>query len=196
MFKRGIMIFSLGMALAMPWQHARAQATGDTDISIDFPNIVILYFIDTLTLTFDAGTITPESTVDEGPSSPVAAGIDDATATFDLGVTGAGVNPLPASVPVLLENAWAVRGISTTGTIDVDISIQNATATNGSSTATMSSPTVTGGGQGPSASITIPAPGFGTPTVGDVNFSLDVSNITTAQTHTGMIYRIEAMATP
>ena len=60
----------------------------------------------------------------------------------------------------------------------------------------MSSATVTGGGQGPLASISIPAPGFGTPTIGDVNFSLDVSGITTAATHTGMIYRIEAMATP
>jgi hypothetical protein len=196
MFKRGITIFLLGMALAMPWQQVQAQAVGDTDISIDFPNIVILHYVDTLTLTFDAGTITAESVVDEGPSTPTAAGIDDATATFDLGVTGTGANPLPASVPVLLQNAWAVRGISTTGTIDVDISIQSADAVNGSSTATMSAATVTGGGQGPAASITIPAPGFVTPTIGDVDFSLDVSNITTAATHTGMIYRIEAMATP
>src|SRR5210317_579424 len=164
MFKRGITIFLLGMALAMPWQQVQAQAVGDTNISIDFPNIVILHYVDTLTLTFDAGTITAEDVVDEGPSTPPAAGIDAATATFDLGVTGTGTNPLPASVPVQLQNAWAVRGISTTGTIDVDISIQSANATNGSSTATMSAATVTGGGQGPAAGITIPAPGFVTPT--------------------------------
>jgi len=195
MFKRSIAIFSLGMALAMPWQHAQAQAVGDTAISIDFPNIVILHYISTLTLTFDAGTITPaQDSVDEGAASDTAS-ITDATATFDLGVTGAGASPVPASVPVLLQNAWAVRGISTSGTIDVDISITGANATDGgTSTATMSAATVTGGGQGPLASITIPAPGFGTPTVGDVNFSLDVSGVTTAQTHTGMSYQITASA--
>jgi len=195
MFKRGIAIFLLGMALAMPWQQVQAQAVGDTDISIDFPNIVILHYVSSLTLTFDAGTITPEDTVDDGPVTPAAAGITDATATFDLGVDGtSGSNPWPNTVPVRLENAWAVRGISTSGTIDVDISITGANAVNGTSTATMSAARVTGGGQGPSANITIPAPGFGTPTVGDVDFSLDVSGVTTAQTHTGMSYQIQASA--
>jgi hypothetical protein len=195
MFKRGITILLLGMALAMPWQHAQAQAVGDTDISIDFPNIIILYYIDTLTLTFDAGTITAESAVDEGPAADTA-GIDDVTATFDLGVDGTTgtTNPLPASVPVLLQNAWAVRGITDSGDIDIDITIASADAVNGSSTATMSAATVTGGGIGPSAGITIPSPGFGTPTIGDVNFSLDVSGVTTAQTHTGMTYTITASA--
>jgi len=194
MFKHCIKVFSLGMALAMPWQQAQAQAVGDTDISIDFPNIVILHYISDLTLDFDIGGLTADTAVDDGASSPTADGIDASPATFDLGVTGAGANPLPAAVPVLLQNAWAVRGISTSGTIDVDITITDATANNGASVATMSAATVTGGGQGPAASITIPAPGFGTPTVGDVNFSLDVDNITTAATHTGMSYQIQASA--
>ena len=193
MFKRGIAICSLGMALAMPWQHTQAQATGDTAISINFPNIIILHYIADLTLNFTAGTLTPFDSVDQGPGS-LTAPITDSPASFDVGITGAGTNPLPGTVPVLLENAWAVRGITDSGTIDVDISITSADATNGGSTATMSAQTVTGGGDGPAAGITIPSPGFGTPTVGDVNFSLDVSGVTTAETHTGMIYTIVASA--
>jgi hypothetical protein len=194
MFKRGITIFSLGMALAMPWQHAQA-ATGNTTISIDFPDIIILNYIDDVNLTFNAGSIATDTANTEGTASGTA-NIDGTPATFDLAVDGTtGTNPWPASVNVVLENAWAVRGITTTGQIDVSITIVNADATNGGSTATMNSQTVTSGGS-TGSTIQVTSPGFVTPAKGDVNFALDLSGVSTAQNHAGMEYQIQAVATP
>ena len=191
MIKRAMAMVSLAVALVGPWHQAQAQAMGSTAISINFPNIVILNYFSDLTLNFTGGVIS-DADSDEGSASPSA---DlDTTASFDANVDGSTGGPtIPGTVAVTISNAWAIRGISTDGTITVAAAWDNDTASNGSSDAVGGALTVeTGALSG--ASIDVPAPGFSTPTKGDVVFDLDISGVTTAQTHTGMQYTITASA--
>lgn len=193
MIKRAVAIISLAVVVVAPWHQAQAQAIGQTAVSINFPDIVILNYFSDLTLNFTAGAITAETPVDEGSASPSADLA--ATASFDANVDGTTGGPtIPSTVAVTISNAWAIRGISTDGDITVAGTLDTASATSGTSTATASALTVQSGALGPAASISVPAPGFATRTRGDVVFSLDISGVTTAETHTGMQYTISASA--
>jgi hypothetical protein len=173
----------------LPWQNANA-ASGQTDVTINFPNIIILYYIDALTLNFNPAI---DQAVNEGGAAdtqPLAT-----PAAFDAGLTP-GSSGIPGSIAVTVEDVWAVRGITASGQITVNPQIDVANATNGSSTATMSNLQVQSGTTGPADPISITAPGFGNAVLGDIVFDLDISGVTSAGSHTGMQYTIVATATP
>ena len=79
-----LLAITLGLLALAPWQTAQAQAVGSTSVSIDFPNIIILHYFDSLALTF---TDTGSYQENQG-SSQVAAAIvppSAAPATTSLG---------------------------------------------------------------------------------------------------------------
>jgi hypothetical protein len=175
---------------------AFAQATGQTSVDINFPNIVILNYPSSLTLDFTA-TDPLEDAFDEGGISGLTAQPLGA-ATFDAGLTATGDNlVISNSVTVTVEDVWAVRGLSNDGDITVETQIDTAAATagGGSSSATMSN-LIVDDGNNSGGSIDVPSPGLaaGDAVVGDIVFDLDISGLTQAGTHSGMLYTITAAA--
>ena len=189
MLKRVLTVCALATALtAMPYQRAAAQATGDTAISITFQGIIILNYFATINLDFNSIS----GAEDEGTAAPAAQDIA-ATVTFDAGIVGTGTGVIPNPVNVVIDNAWAVRGITVGGNIQVDLSgiVGTNTAPAGSTVVTSGHLVRAGGMAG--ASITIPAPGF-TATPGSLEFSMDVSGVTSTAAHTGIQVTITATA--
>lgn len=195
-FNKRFLTASLTAAVAafVPWQGAIA-ASGQTNVSIDFPDIIILHYISDLTLTFtgDLDTQTDESS---GSDSAALA----TTVTFDANTTptAAGATDLPDSVAVTVTNVWAVRGITSSGQIRVTPSIDTAAATVDGSTTTMSMLQVKTAAVAAGDPIDCDAPGFplANAVLGDIVFDLDVSAVTVAKSHSGMQYTIMASATP
>jgi hypothetical protein len=78
----------------------------------------------------------------------------------------------------------------------VAANVDTADATNGGSTATMSNLQVSAPGVTAAASIDVTAPGLAASNavLGNIVFDLDISGVTTPDTHTGMQYTITATA--
>lgn len=184
----------IGALSATATNTAHAQATGQTDVDINFPNIVILNYPSSLTIDFTA-TDPLEDANDEGSLTPAAVTLAS-PATIAAGLTPtAGTLNIPNSVAVTVEDVWAVRGLSDDGDITVAATIDTASATNSTSTATISGLEVVDGATS-GASIDVPSPGFAlsNAVIGDITFDLDISGVTVAGIHTGIQYTITASA--
>jgi hypothetical protein len=103
------LVFGVLVALLcalLPFQGANA-ATGTTNVTINFPDIIILHYFSDLTLTFTGS----ELTVDEGKGSAtdnLAAVAADFDANIPLRPGG-----IPNDVSVTVQSVWAVRGLTT-----------------------------------------------------------------------------------
>ena len=191
--KKFLLAITLGLLALAPWQTAQAQAVGSTSVSIDFTNIIILHYFDSLALTFtDTGSYQENQ---GGGSGSAALG---ATISIDANITPSGGPSYASSVAVAVQNVWAVRGISASGNIQVASALTAANAVKGAtgSTATASDLTVNSGGGTAAGTINVSAPGFalGNAVKGDINFNLDISAVTQSGTHSGMTYTITASA--
>ena len=198
------------LAVAMPWQAATAAAVGSTAISVTFPDIVILHYVSSIDITFD-GTVLSDLTEDEGAATAYSAGYSNAFSVAGGLSQGAGIpgviNTWDADaslVTVTVANAYAVRGITTSGNIDIvgtgTAAVTNAAATssvalsNFAVDADQNGAFVIGG-----AGEQIAAPGMSkaTASVGDFRFVMDISAITVPGVHaTGGTYTVTATATP
>ena len=192
---------SLLAAAALVTMGTQANAaTGNTAVSFNFPDIVILHYVSGVQFNVPASVFGIDA-INEGTSTPTLT-FTDPTLSGDaaVGVTVTG-GPNIANLQGSISNAWAVRGITTSGNIKVQIQVTTATATNGTSTVTISNPLVTAPGATPAtpaATITVPAPGFaaGNAVIGNVAMGLDFSAVTAVGLHTGAQYTITATAAP
>ena len=187
------MVLAALLYALLPFQGANA-ATGQTDVTVNFPDIIILHYPNSLTLSFTAS----DANIDEGGLS----------ATDALGVTAsldANIIPLIAgdtydtdTVAATVSNVWAVRGITASGNIDVAVNLDAATASNGTSDAVMSGLQVQTASVAAGDPIQVAAPGLRAvnATAGDIVFDLDISGVTASGDHTGIQYTITATATP
>jgi len=172
-----------------------AQALGQTDVSINFPNIIILHYPANLELDFTANTTEASAQLEADPTI-AAVGLTEVV-DVDAALTLTDTGPGATGQGITVQNVWAVRGITTTGDITVAASIDNADGTNGTSTITMENLVIQeNGGSGPASSIDVTAPGFSLANAvfGDIVFDLDLAALTTAGLHTGILYTIEASA--
>jgi hypothetical protein len=180
---------------------AQAQAQGQTAVSIDIPDIVILHYFSSVDVTIDAtsmgtfltGTPGNESAVDEGAASGTA-GLAGGNFSLDLAINPTGLSGDPTSAVLVLQNAWAVRAISLGGggsLTQLGVSVTGATMSNGSSQIAISNATVDDGTSN-SSTITFPAPGLAPAREGDVQLTLNFSNAVGAGTHTGGQYTLSA----
>lgn len=189
----------VSMALAallyafLPFQGANA-ATGQTDVTVNFPDIIILHYPNSLTLNFTAS----DANIDEGGLSATDA--LGATASLDANIIPliAGDTYDTDTVAATVSNVWAVRGITASGSIDVAVNLDAATASNGTSDAVMSALQVQTASVAAGDPIQVAAPGLRAvnATVGDIVFDLDISGVTASGDHTGIQYTITATATP
>ena len=166
-------------------------ASGQTSVSFNFPNIVILHYVGDVKFDVPATVFGPDS-------------VKDATQKVLNGFTAPNLNG-DAAVSVTLStalngytgtinNAWAVRAI-TTNNVQVQITLDTANATNGTSTVTLSNATVDDGTNS-GATIQFAPPGLSAANAhyGNVNFNIDFSGVTTNGLHQGAQYTVTATA--
>lgn len=168
-------------------------ASGQTDVSFNFPNIVILHYVSDVTFDVPASAFGSDSIADSSAKTLSSFTSPD-TVGGDATVSVTAATALDAYKGVI-QNAWAVRGLAGAAGIDVSITINTADATNGSSTVTISNATVDDGTNS-GASITIASPGLSAANAhyGDVKFDIDFSGVTAPGTHSGAQYTVTATA--
>jgi len=167
-------------------------ASGQTSVSFNFPNIVILHYISSVTFDVPAAAL-GNGAIDEGSggtlnsfSSPTISGNANVGVTISTALNG---------YKGTINNAWAVRGITASGNIQMQIAVGTQTATNGTSTVTISNLTMSSGSNS-GAQFNIAAPGFAASSAvyGNVHMDLDFSQVTTTGSHTGATYTVTATA--
>lgn len=190
----GLAAAVLALGFSLPSQ---SQAQMDVDVTIGINEIIILYAYTDLTVDIPAAALesilSPSGTC--SGSIDCDQGADSATASFNAGSLEADFNlssslgTSPSNVPVVLQNVWAVRGISD-NQLAVDVTLGDNTLSNGGSTITVNSVASSGS----QVSGGFPAPGLGSEEVGDVSMDLDLSAVDAAGNHTaaGAVYTIEA----
>ncbi len=172
------------VALAgMTYSDQAQAAAGKTDVTITFPEIIVLHYISKLNLEFTGNG----AEVEEGNGSNVQALA--ASASFDADINPDISDPkYSKEVAVSVENVWAVRGITKSGKIGIKGELTEAVAkhTEGGSSVTASDFSV--------SESTIAAPGLFAAETGGVGFMLNLADLKRAGEHTGMQYIIEANA--
>ena len=173
-------------------------ASGPTTVNINFPNVIILHYINDVT--FDV----PDTAFVTGADFDINEGSGGTLSTYfapnisgNAGITIT-IDTALDTYTGTINNAWAVRALSATG-VQVSIAITDPDAINGlNSTASLIGiPTVTDGtttGQ----LITFASPGMssGTAVKGSVMLNMDFTGVTLPGTHTGAKYTITAVPAP
>lgn len=167
-------------------------AQGQTDVSFNFPNIVILHYVSDVTFDVPAAAFGNDA-IDQGSggtlnnfTSPTISGNANVGVTISQALNG---------YKGTIQNAWAVRGLVGSGGIDVSITIDTADATKLTSKVTISNAIVADGTQSGTL-INFASPGLSASNAhyGDVKFDIDFSNVTLPGTHSGAQYTVTAVA--
>ena len=174
----GICSLALPACLALAGGSASAASvSGSTNLTVTVPPFITLYYPTALKLTLaDAGSSAIATTADV--TGTEAAGVINA-ATLDV---SSAANPYTATKSLTINDVWAVRGLTASGSVTVAITQTAITLTNG--TKTISIPAaglkvadaVTTAG---AASITSALTGM-TPAKGNIKMTLDMSTLNTA----------------
>jgi hypothetical protein len=186
---------AVAMVFAMlPAAPASAQVSATSDIAIQVPSIVILYYYPTINVGLSQAALLTALT---GGTNPISMGaISPAAGGFsqDLNIVPTDLNIDPTATVLELDNAWAVRSIHANN-VQVSIALTSDTLSfgGGSSTIVMSNEQVGVGGTWGS-SVAFPAPGIQNYTTGDVRLSLDFTNATESGNYTGGQFEITAEA--
>lgn len=167
-----------GVALSLS-SFASAAVSGTTDFRVVLPEVLVLYHWDDalLTLTNTASSTAINDTTTRTGS--IELGAATAAINTDVDTTGS-ASALSTSVAVTLQNAWAVRSLSSSAGVSLALTNPNSTLTSVqdqtskiiTSDASLSSGSLTG------TTITIPS-GFA-PVLGNINFNLDLSGANSA----------------
>ena len=159
-----------------------ASVTGGTDFRVTMPEVLVLYHWDDalLNLTANNQSISDTST----RTGTGVLGASSYTVSGDVNTTGMASTLLSSSVPVTLQNAWAVRSIST-APVTLTLTNPNATlkAVSAGSTGAqiLTSGAVlqsTGTGVTNSGTGSIKIPSGWTPVMGDIKFNMDLTKAT------------------
>lgn len=177
------------IALGMLGSASADTVTGQIDLTVTMPEVLVLYHWDSAHLELTANNY--------NVTTGVGALTDQfGKNTYDIDATGQTTNPAmtgsalktaepstlagSSTVTITLKNSWAVRNISSAAgatPVKLAVAVNNATLTNvDSSTATMTvsgaklASTATGTGE------TVNLPPSWTPVAGDLSFKLDLAN--------------------
>jgi hypothetical protein len=191
-----LVVGAFALLIASP---VHAQATGNTTVSIDIPDIVILHYFTTVDVTIDAAAMGTYLTgagtnaIDEGTFTGPAT---ENTGQFEanLAIAPSALSGDPSNATLLLQDAWGVRAISLgtpTSETDLAIVVTNPNLTNAGSVVTIADAFVddgtTAGNQ-----IQFASPGLAPAWTGDVELLLDFSNTTAAGQHVGGVFTLTA----
>lgn len=190
-----LVVGAFALLIASP---VHAQAQGDTAISIDIPDIVILHYFSTVDVQLDAATmgnfLTGGTTLfDEGGAGGLASEVGGQF-QLDLAINPDPLTGDPSNAVLLLQNAWAVRSISGGATSETEVAItvvgtSTLSGAAGSEIEMVGAGVDIGGGAAVSVSFT---PSLSPPVTGDVVLTLDFGLTTAAGSHAGGVYSLTA----
>lgn len=165
-----------GLALSLS-SFASAAVSGTTDFRVTLPEILVLYHWDDAKLDLtDAGSVINDNTTRNETAAVTGSSF---TITGDVTTTGGNTTAYPATLDVTLQNAWAVRSLSS-GNVSLNLGIQQNTLTNttvSSSDINVQNATLNAGSavSGNDSHTVVLASGFA-PVLGDIDFQLDLTN--------------------
>lgn len=165
-----------GLALSLS-SFASAAVSGTTDFRVTLPEILVLYHWDDAKLDLtDAGSVINDD-VTRTETAAITGG--PFTITGDVTTTGGNATAYPTTLDVTLQNAWAVRSLSS-GNVSLNLGIQDNKLTNttvSSSDIIVQNATLkTGSAVSGNGSSTVVLTSGYTPVLGDIDFQLDLAN--------------------
>lgn len=166
-----------------------------TSLSVNLPEVVILHYYSSIELSVEASELRAlllqgaDETVDEGTATVLGL-------APDLNIDPEGTVPVgpedPRLVPLILENAFAVRSLSVGGQTRVTGSIltsrSNHPATNASRIIARRIRLDLGGPL--RQAVTIGSPGLLDPTIGGIHLALDLRNTRLSGSYTGITIQL------
>lgn len=163
-------------------------ASGQTSVTVSFPEIVVLHYRSDLTINFTGNS---DLSVDENTTN-ISVPLGSATGDGTISTSGTATT----SIPVEVQNMWAVRGITSTGEIEVSAQIDTAsgTTTGGSEVVMGSLLAKSGVSSGATINVTSSGLAIANAVYGGITFNLDITNVIETGSHTGMEYTITASA--
>lgn len=180
--------------LAMATVPAMAQQTAQTQINMNMPSFVVLYYRNAVT--FDVSEAQLASLVGHAAGT-----VDEGTVTLndftgDAGVVGSGFNE-PTSLSGTVTNFWGVRSIGAPGEqTQVSVAVTTGAISNGTDTINISNPLTrtAGGGAFTASSVTFAPTGLGAANIqlGDVQFDIDLTGVSSAGAYTGGVVEVTA----
>ena len=193
-------VSSAALTLLLCSAPVHAQAVGATDIDITIPDIVILHYFSSVSVSIDGADLGNFLTGNPGAAQTFNEGtvsVGPRGFTQNLNITPTGLTGNPAAAVLTLENAWAVRAISGGASTQTQLAIVN---TGGSmdrpapSTATITMGVAVNDGDGGASAATIQfaVPGLVNPEYGDVELTLDLTGATEAGQYSGGQYTLTA----
>lgn len=168
-----------------------AEVTGDVDLQVKLPEVLVLYHWDKAGIEFDPKTYNITTGKGAGTYDFNLANIE---VDVNANQNGAGITDDPmvlgnvtgrandATIPVTLKDAWAVRTLTTNGKAKLAIANQNAEHKKGATNSVV----VTKDAkvkQGGEHNTEIELASKWAPTTGDITFDLDLSGATQAGLH-------------
>lgn len=180
---------ALALTTAVMGTTAHAKSVrGSVDFRVTLPEVLVLYHWDDahLTLTDNVADVANDSDTDREISDVTTRELTAELNASSHTITGDVARPAIANldngnkVKVTLQNAWAVRALSSTGDVKLEVTTPNATlknVTDQTSTIAISNTKIKAGavatGASEDASLTLPSKW--TETMGDINFEMDLS---------------------
>jgi hypothetical protein len=192
-------LVAVAMTMGTTTASAQATASGQTTIGVDLPNIVVLHYFSSVTVDIDTTDLTAflnftgltaTNGINEGSATPTA----DNTFTADLAISPDAPGTSPTAAVLTLQNAWAVRSISSGANTELAVVVDTATMSNGGDSIAISAATVdsTNNAGVAAATIEFPTPGLVNPETGEVALTLDLTNATTSGPYTGGQFTLTA----
>lgn len=166
------------------------QAT--TQINMNMPSLLILYYRSSVTFDITAGNLSGVLLTGSNPSDEGAVTISGLSG--DAGVAGTDFSASSATATV--QNFWGVRSIANPATVNtqVTVSISSANLSNTIDTITMSNIATDLAGVGGFAASNVIFPPTGLSLqLGDVQFDVDLSGVTSPGAYTGGSILIDAV---
>ena len=191
-----LVVGAFALLIASP---VHAQATGNTTVSIDIPDIVILHYFSTVDVTIDAASMgsyltgAGSNAIDEGGFVGAAA---ENAGQFEanLAIAPNALTGDPSNATLLLQEAWGVRAISLgnpASETDLAIVVTNPSLTNGGSVVTIANAFVDDGTSNGN-SIQFASPGLAPALTGDIELLLDFGATDAAGQHVGGVFTLTA----
>jgi hypothetical protein len=193
----GLVCLALVGSAAAPLAPASAQ-TLDYDVGVDFPEFVVLYFWDQITVDISATELATYmfggTQVNAGSASSfgtfTGGGIRTDAKIDDVVDDGLLVDP---DDPVWLgvANAWALRSVSSSGQTQVSIKVKKKDGKQGRDKITAKTAHVSAASQ-VGKTIVVPSTGYSFIQWGNIYLELDLTKASTAGTYRGIEVEIKA----
>ncbi|NTW68807.1 MAG: hypothetical protein HGB23_03025 [Chlorobiaceae bacterium] len=178
----------LGLCSISPSANAApVSQSGTTTTTVTMPEYMVLHYYSAVALNFSATSSSASQT--GSPLSATWTTLGDTSTTLAASATEVG----PSSAKITLKNAWAIAGLSSSGTATVSITGTDFSATRVGSTSKIgvtgyglaSTNGVSGAVSGATVTTLLRGVTGQTQTVGDVNMTLNFGNTTESGAHAG-----------